>query len=425
MSGVRVVSPLSVPLDAVVRPPGSKSQTIRALVVSALAEDGSRLDLPLDAEDTRFARQALEQLGVEIENGDDAWVVTGTGGHLRTPLRPIDAGASGLTARAMIAVGSLVAGSTTIVGRDRLPQRPMNGLVHALNQLDVEVSATNGGLPVTVAGRGALPGGSVAVDSGETTQFVTALLLVAPLATDELTIIPAGLEGSRRYLDVTIDTMRAFGGHVEETGGVYRVEPTGYTATDLAIEPDASAAVYPMVAAAITGGRVRVEGLGSGSLQPDMDIARVLETMGCVLEQTEDTTTVDARDRSLQPVDVDLSDAPDGALAIAVACLFADGPSRLRGLGSLRFKESDRLTAVAAEIARLGSGARIDGNDLLIDPATVGPARIDTHGDHRLAMSFALVGLAVPGMEIADPGVVGKTWPGYWDMIEGLAEPDP
>lgn len=421
MTGFRVITPLDRPVDSVIRPPGSKSETIRALVVAALAEGRSTLRRPLDSEDTGFARRALGQLGVEVDAGDGQWVVGGSGGHLHPSPDPLDAGASGLTARAMIALAPLVDGPTTVVGRDRLPERPMAGLVEALRALGVEAVDNEGRLPVTVHGTGALPGGKVVVDSHQTTQFATALLMAAPLAATPLLIIPSGLEGSHRYLDLTVATMSEFGARVEQEDEGYRVWPTAYTATDLEIEPDASAAVYPMVAAAVTGGRVTIEGLGSRCIQPDMAVARVLGTMGCAVEQSEAGTTIDARGRPLRPVDVDLSGSPDGSLAVAVAALFAEGPTRLRGLGSLRFKESDRLSALATEITRLGSGARVEGTELLITPANMRPTRIETYGDHRMAMSFALVGLGVPGIEIADPEVVAKTWPGYWDMLDGLS----
>ncbi len=423
MSGFRVITPLSVPFDSVVRPPGSKSQTIRALVVAALAVGESRLEGALESDDTRFAREALRALGAEIDAEADPWTVRGVEGRFHLPQEDLDAGASGLTARALIAVAPLVAGSTTIVGRDRLPERPMSGLVDALADLGVEASATDGHLPVAVEGKGVLPGGRVAVDSGETTQFATALMLVAPAASGPLTIIPSGLQGSQGYLDITIQTMRGFGAQVELEEGEYRVVPTGYKGSAVVIEPDASAAVYPMVAAAITGSRVRIQGLGTRSLQPDLGIARVLQSMGCAVEQTADATTVDARARALTPIDIDLSGSPDGALGVAVATLFANGPSRLRGMGSLRFKESDRLDALANEITRVGAGAEIEGSDIVITPATLRPARVETYGDHRVAMSFALLGLRVPGIEIADHEVVAKTWPGYWDMLESLSQP--
>lgn len=425
MTGLRAITPLSEPFDATVRPPGSKSETIRALVVAALADGLSTLRRPLDSEDTRFARQALGQLGVEIEPRVGTWLVHGSAGLLRPSHDPVDAGASGLTARAMIALAPLVDGPTTVVGRDRLPERPMGGLVEALHSLGVEAASDKGRLPVKVHGTGALPGGNVAVESHQTTQFATALLMAAPLATDSLLIVPVGLEGSHRYLEITLTTMTRFGGEVEQEGQSYLVTPTGYTATDIEIEADASAAVYPMVAAAITGGRVDIDGLGAGSIQPDMEVARILGAMGCAVEQGEAGTTIDARGRRLQPVDVDLSGSPDGSLAVAVAALFASGASRLRGLGSLRFKESDRLSAMANEVNRLGAHAQIEGTDLVITPAGLGPTRIETYGDHRIAMSFALVGLVVPGIEVAGPEVVAKTWPGYWDMLDGLSKPEP
>ncbi len=418
----RSIEPAAGPIDASVRPPGSKSQTIRALVISALAEGESLLREPLEADDTRAARDALRLLGVEIADSGDSWRVSGSSGHLRASNVPVDVGASGLTARSMIAIASLVEGTTTVVGRDRLPERPMGGLVDALNTLGVEAISVDGHLPVTVDGAGALPGGSVTVASHETSQFASALLLVAPLAQDELVVIPDGLEGSQRYLEITIGMMGAFGAAVESVGPQYRVGLGGYRGTDFDIEPDASAAVYPMVAAAITGGRVTIEGLGSESLQPDLEVARVLEQMGCVVRQTGDETTVEGTPDGLHPVDVDLSGSPDGSLAVAVAALFADGPSRLRGLGSLRHKESDRLVALATEMTRLGADPAVDGDDLHITPGILGPARVQTYGDHRVAMSFALAGLRVPGIEIADPDVVAKTWPSFWEMLARIAQ---
>jgi 3-phosphoshikimate 1-carboxyvinyltransferase len=425
MSEAVAVSPARTPIDIVVRPPGSKSQTIRALVVAALAKGVSRLEHTLDAEDTRFARQALRGLGVDIDDTGDPWIVTGSGGRLRPSAEPLDAGASGLTARSLIPAAALVDGVTTIVGRDRLPQRPMGGLVAALRQLGIDVTAEVGGrLPITVTGRGGLPGGSVSVPSGETTQFATGLLLSAPLAGTPLTVEAAGLEGSAGYVEMTLRLMGEFGAVVHrESGARFRVEPTGYEAADLMIEPDASAAVYPMVAAAVCGGRAVIEGLGSTSLQPDMAIAGFLGSMGCDVTQSAHTTTVEWRGTSLAPLDTDLRSSPDGAVALAVACVFAGGRSRLRGLGSLRHKESDRLAALATEIRRLGAGADIEGDDLIITPGTLHGSRIETYEDHRIAMSFALAGLVLTGVEVANPSVVAKTWPGFWEMIDELATP--
>jgi 3-phosphoshikimate 1-carboxyvinyltransferase len=416
----QIVQTASSPIEATVRPPGSKSQTIRALVVSGLAAGTSRLHHPLDAGDTRAARRSLRALGVVIDDNADPWAVTGTAGRLQTAGAPLDAGASGLTARALIAMAPLVDGPTTITGRDRLPERPFGGLLEAVRSMGAKVTDTGGRLPVTVMGFGALTGGEVRVAAGETSQYLTSVLMAAPLADEPSTITPIGLAGSGGYVEMTLELMRHFGGSVTKSGESYRVEPTGYSGTDVEIEPDASAAVYPMVAAAITKGQVTIEGLGSGSVQPDMEVARVLQQMGCEVTQTADSTVVSAPGRSLSAVDVDLSGCPDGSLAVVVACLFADGPSRLSGLGSLRFKESDRLAALVSEVRRLGAGAEAGDDTLTITPAPLRASAVDTHEDHRIAMAFALVGLVVPGVEVSDPRVVDKTWPGYWAFLRQL-----
>jgi 3-phosphoshikimate 1-carboxyvinyltransferase len=390
------------------------------LIAASLASGQSRLAGALDSDDTRIAAAAVEKLGAQVEVEGDSWAVEGTGGHLRHPDTAIDAGASGLTARSMIAVASLVDGPVTVVGRDRLPERPMGGLVQALSDLGVDAVSRAGHLPVIVTGTGRLPGGEVEVDSSQTSQFASALLLAAPLAESALSVVPVGLSGSHRYLELTLATVNAFGGHAAAGDPGIEVEPTGYVSAHYAIEPDASAAVYPMAAAAVAGGRVTIEGLGSASLQPDLEIARVLETMGCVVTQSDRRTTIESGGGALLPLDVDLSGSPDGALVIAVVCLFANGASRLRGLGSLRFKESDRLAAMATELARLGAGARVEGDELIIEPGTPRSGRVDTYGDHRIAMALSIAGLRVPGLEIADPEVVSKTWPGFWDMLSEL-----
>jgi 3-phosphoshikimate 1-carboxyvinyltransferase len=346
--------------------------------------------------------------------------VTGTAGRLHAADEPLDAGASGLTARALVAVSPLVDGLTTVTGRDRLPERPLAGLLEAIRSMGVAVTDTGGRLPVTVMGKGALAGGEIVVAAGETTQYLTALLMAAPLADQASTITPIGLEGSSGYVDMTLDLMERFEGSVTRAGESYQVEPSGYSGTEIDIEPDASAAVYAMVAAAVTGGRVTIQGLGSGSPQPDMEVARVLGQMGCEVTSTVDTTTVTGPGRPLSAMDVDLSRCPDGAVAVAVACLFAQGTSRLSGLGSLRFKESDRLAALVSEIRRLGAGAEAGEDTLTIIPAPLVPARVDPHGDHRIAMAFALVGLVVPGIEVSNPSVVDKTWPGFWDFLRHL-----
>jgi 3-phosphoshikimate 1-carboxyvinyltransferase len=408
------------PVEATVRPPGSKSLTIRALFAAALARGESRLIGPLDSGDTVAARRALRALGVSIEEGPGEWIIGGTGGILTPSPEPIDVGESGLTARSLTAVAALVPGPTEIVGQGRLPVRPMGGLLEALSSLGVGVRSSDGGLPLVVDGTGVLAGGSVRVAAGKTTQFGTALLMVAPFATGPMTIETEGLEGSAGYLDLTIDVMEAFGAEVRRVEQQFRVEPTGYQGAPFAIEPDASAAVYPMVAAAIRGGKVTIDGLDGSSRQPDFQIAQVLSEMGCQVTIGHGSVTVESSGGRLDPIEMDLSAMPDGALAVAVACLFAKGESRLDGLSSLRLKESDRLRGLAEQLQNVGGEAWIEDDGLVIVPGPLHPATIETYGDHRIAMAFALIGQLQEGIVIEAPEVADKTWPGFWEMLDRL-----
>ena len=407
-------------MEAVVRPPGSKSLTNRALVTAALASGGvSRLIGPLEADDTRAMRAGLGLFGVSIDDADDPWLVLGRAGELDSPPTPIDAIESGTTARFLVAVAPLVRGTVEIIGKGRLPQRPFGELVAALSSLGVEIRTENGGLPISIHGKGELPGGKVTVDPSRSSQFVTALLLVAPMASGPLHIEMTGPPVSAPYLDSTVEVMTAFGAEVKREGLVFRVANTGYRSSHIEIEADASAAVYPLVAAAITGGRVAIQGIPRESIQPDLALVEVLSGMGCEVRRSEFRLELAGPPR-LEPVDVEMESAPDAALALAVACLFAGGPSRIRRVGNLRLKESDRLAALAEELTRVGGEARVEGDDLVVTPGDLRGARVDSHGDHRIAMALALVGLRQSGIEIDEPEVVRKTWPRYFEMLRSL-----
>lgn len=415
------VRPLGRPVAGQVRPPGSKSLTNRALVAAALAGPGSvsRIEGPLEAEDTDAMKAALRSLGVLVDDNDDPWLVLGTGGDLTAPATPIDAGASGTTARFVTAVAALAAGTSVIDGTPRMRRRPIGPLVDALSALGVEAEANGGFPPVTVRG-GSLRGGSVVVDSTASSQFATALLLVAPMAGAPVTLTLGGPVVSRSYLEGTVEVMRSFGAEVGVEGDTFNVAPGGYRKAHFTVEADASAAVYPAVAAAITGGQVEIVGIPSGSSQPDLAILAALAEMGCSLDHQGDRLTVAGPGGGLAAIETDLTGAPDGAMALAVACLFADGPSRLSGLSTLRVKETNRLAALEAEIRRIGGKARVDGDTLEVEPGPLHGAEIETYDDHRMAMSMALVGLVVPGVVVRDPGTVAKTWPGYFEMLGAL-----
>lgn len=408
------------PVVGVVQPPGSKSITIRALAAAGLAPGRSHLYDGLSAADPEAMIRALTSFGVAVQADGEPWVVHGTGGRLVASGGMVDVGESGLTARIVLVLAALAEGQTTIDGRGRLRERPMAPLLDALREQDVTLSSDQGHLPVTVTGRGGLWGGLITVDGSMTSQFATALMLAAPLSKEPTSLRVDRIAGSAGYLDVTIDVMRAFGAEVTPTITGFEIAPGGYRPTDLVVEPDASAAVYPMVAAAVTGGRVEIAGLGMASNQPDVVVAERLGEMGCMVEETETGLVVDSGGAGLRAVDVDMSAAPDGAIALAVACLFASGESRIRGLASLRHKESDRLAALSEEMGRVGATVRVEADTLVISPSRLHGGVIDPHNDHRIAMAMALVGLRIENVEVADPQVVGKTWPGYWETLEEI-----
>lgn len=404
-------------LDAVIRPPGSKSLTNRALVAAALVPDGSvsRIVDPLEADDSVVMRSGLRSLGVMIDDVDDPWLVLGASGSL-TP-GDVDVGASGTTARFLTAVAATVRGTVRIDGTPRMRERPIGPLVSALEGLGAKIESSGGYPPLTV--RGPIGPGATTVSGAISSQFLSAVLLVAPTLGDAVTVDVVDGLVSAPYIAGTLEVIRAFGGSVSVDGDRYRVAPTGYRKTTFEVEADASAAVYPAVAAAVTGGRVVIRGIPSSSSQPDLAILTHLEAMGCRVDRNTDSIVVEGP-TMLEPLDADLSAAPDGALGLAVACLFARGPSRLRGLGTLRVKETDRLAAIATEIRRLGAGAEVEGDDLAVRPAVMGAADIETYDDHRMAMAFSLVGLRVPGVRILDPDCVSKTWPGWFTALEAM-----
>jgi 3-phosphoshikimate 1-carboxyvinyltransferase len=273
---------------------------------------------------------------------------------------------------------------------------------------------------VTVQG-GSLQGGRVTLDASRSSQFVSALLLVAPLAPTGVEITTGPIV-SRWFVDMTVDVMAAFGVSVDRPGaGEFRVQPgQHYRARSYTIEPDAMSASYFFAAAAITGGRVRVEGLTPASSQGDVRVVEVLERMGCTVERGTRSLTVKGP-RYLHGIDQDLNAMPDMALTLAVVACFARGSSRLRQIGHLRVKESDRMAALEAELSRLGARVTLTDSDLVIEPPDqVRAARVRTYEDHRMAMSFAVAGLKVPGIVIENPGCVAKTFPGFFERLRAL-----
>ncbi|MEM7408848.1 MAG: 3-phosphoshikimate 1-carboxyvinyltransferase [Myxococcota bacterium] len=409
-------------LDARVRVPGSKSVTNRALLVAALARGESRLRGGLHSDDTVAMQRGLAALGCRVDAGEDPWIVPGVDGRFAAPQTPLDTQNSGTTARFLTAAATLAAGPVVIDGNARMRERPIDDLTRALEGLGAScrLEGAGGCPPVRVAG-GGLPGGHARIDASRSSQFVSAVLLSAPYAAAPVTL---GFEGdvvSVPYIDLTLEVMRDFGAEAgwRDARSLQVSNQQRYAGRDYPIEADASSAAYPFCAAAIAGGRVRVDGLRIDTQQPDLGILELLAQMGCSVERGGDWAAV-ARSGSLRGIDVDMNRLPDAVLALAVVACFADGPTHIRNVANLRIKETDRLTALETELRKLGVRADAGPDDLRIDPRPLRGAAIDTYDDHRMAMSFALAGLVQSGVVIRDPSCVSKTWPGFFDVFEKL-----
>jgi 3-phosphoshikimate 1-carboxyvinyltransferase len=417
------VEPIDGPLDSVVELPGSKSETNRALVCAGLAEGQSELHGALEADDTIAMVEGLRALGIEVAPD---WrtarvVVDGCAGRPPATLAIVDARLSGTTSRFLLPVAALGSGTTRVDGSLGLRARPMGdvvGAVRALGGQAREVGAP-GHLPVEVHD-GPLAGGEVAVPGDTSSQFLSGLLLAGPGMRTGLTVRVTTELVSRPYVDLTVAVMGRFGVEVAQPDTrTWVVAPSMYRGASYRIEPDASAASYAFAAAALLGGRVTVEGLGRSSVQGDLAFVDLLGRMGAQVEQDEDRTTVIGTG-TLRGIEADLSQLSDVAQTLAVVAAFAEGPTRVTGIGFIRAKETDRVGNVVAELRRAGVEAVEEPDGYTIRPGPVRRATIETHGDHRMAMAFALLGLRAGGIRIVDPGCVGKTFPGYWAMLDGL-----
>jgi 3-phosphoshikimate 1-carboxyvinyltransferase len=405
--------------------PASKSVTNRALLCAALAEGTSHLRGAAASDDAEAMTTALGQLGARVELRPGTWTVTGTGGRLAGPDRPLDARLSGTTMRFLAAAATLTRAGATVTGAPPLLRRPVGPLVAALRALGADVADAGGGLPPVTAAGGGLEGGRATVDASASSQFASAVLLVAPYARQPVTLTAEGL-GAAAYVELTASVMRGFGARVDPADpAAWRVAPGPYLAGDLEIEYDASAAAHLFALAAATGGEVTVTNATPGTLQPDAALPGLLEAMGVTVTRDGARLTVRGP-ATLDPVDADLAAMPDQVTTVAALAALATGPSRIRGVAVTRGHETDRLAALAAELGKLGVTVRELPDGLVVDgagPDRVRPARLATWGDHRMAMALAAVAARVPGVALDDPGCVAKTYPGFWDDLAaaGLA----
>ncbi|HEY9074177.1 MAG TPA: 3-phosphoshikimate 1-carboxyvinyltransferase [Desulfobaccales bacterium] len=402
--------------------PGSKSYTHRALVAAALATGESVLSNALKAEDTELTAQALAQLGAGIDWQGDTIRVRGAGGRWRPVAEPLYLGNSGTSMRFFTALVALGQGTYTLTGTERLCQRPLGELLKALEQLGVQAASERGDgcPPVTV--RGGLTGGRAALSGKVSSQYVSALLFIGPLAPEGVKIEITDELVSRPYVDLTLEVLGDFDISYYREGYRFFQVPGGqvYQPLDYAIEADASSASYFWAAAAVTGGKVTITNLTLDSCQGDAAFPRVLERLGCTVESSESGLAV--RGGELHGIEVDMAAMPDLVPTLAVVAAFAPGETVITGVAHLRHKESDRLAAVATELKKMGIAARETADGLIIPGGTPHGAAIDTYQDHRLAMSFAVAGLKVPGVVINDPGCVAKSFPDFWEYFDKLCQ---
>jgi 3-phosphoshikimate 1-carboxyvinyltransferase len=421
------------PFDISVHPPGSKSLSNRALLLAALAEGRSTLRGLLDADDTRFMRACLSTLGIPMHELDaDTLAVDGNAGPLRSPtIAPPSApptlhvGTAGTVARLLGAVLAASPVHAILDGTPRMRERPMSQLLDALAEQGAALRPLGapGCLPVEL---GPLPaplhGGELRLTRPASSQIVSGLLLSATLAATPTRIVLEQGTPARPYVDMTLATLAAFGGRARwSSDDTLAVDPTLLHATDYTIEPDASAASYPLALAALWGSRCTIPTLGHASVQGDIAFATsVLARMGATVSQTPTSTTVHGHPNTrLRAGDFDLTDMPDMTLTLAALAVHAEGPTRIRGVAILRHHESDRLAAAASELRKLGAVVQEHPDGLDIHPPEGGPRpgiAVDTYADHRMAMAFSLVGDVI----IRDPACVAKTWPDYFSLLDKL-----
>lgn len=411
---------------AVISVPGSKSVSNRALPLAAVARGTSRLHGLLEADDTRVMIDSLLRLGVSVTRTGDTVTVEGKGGPLAAGEAEVDAGLSGTTLRFLLPLLAAGSGRYRVTGTGSMLERPIEDQLEALRAAGVNaVSEFGNGCPPVLLEAAGLAGGRLSVSGNLSSQYLSGLLMAAPLAAGPLEIEVTGDLQSKPFVDITLDVMAKMGVEVERDGYArFRVKPATYRGGDLHIEGDATAAGNFWVAGAITGARVTVSNVGSSSSQGDRALADILAQMGCTVETTETSCTVTGPGAGrLRGGTFDLNAIPDQALALAVAGMFTDAPLTITNVYNMRIKETDRINAVCTELRRLGAEVEEGRDWFRVHPQpSYRPARIRTYDDHRMAMAFALPGLLLPGIVILDPGCTAKTYPGYWEDFALLQE---
>lgn len=429
MSSTHAVKPTGVRLPQVrgpivgsIRVPGSKSITNRALVCAAMAKGKSTLHGVLESEDTTVMVDAWRQLGLRVDWDRSTCTLTidGCAGQPPQPEGTLFIANSGTSIRFLTAALAATQGKYTLDGIERMRERPIGDLIRGLQSWGADISSRNSQNPecppVQLNARG-LRGGLAHVRGDVSSQFLSGMLMAAPYCASDVIIEVQGELVSKPYVDMTLSVMQAFGVSptTREHGKYQFSAPACYVATNYSIEPDASAASYFLAAAAITGGKVRVEGIGLDALQGDVRFANVLEAMGCELKSDRDWIEISGR--ASRGIDINMADISDTVQTLAAVALFAEGPTRVRGVAHNRHKETDRIGDLIKEIRRLGAQAHEHDDGLTIVPGKLQACELQTYRDHRMAMSFALVAMKVPGCIVLDPRCTEKTYPQFFEDL--------
>jgi len=402
--------------------PPSKSFTHRALIAGALASGKTTIFRPLDAEDTRLTATALRRLGVAIEEQPNRLIVTGCNSAFkdRGPTT-LDLDNSGTSLRLLTTLALLCNNPVTLTGSARMQERPIGPLAESLPALGgtVEFQKQPGYPPLEVSGK--LRGGPVTIDGSVSSQFISSILMAAPYAEQDVTITIASPPASASYLDITLAVMDAFGAQVTRDGYERFMVSTGhpYKGRRYTIEGDYSSASYFFAIAALCGGKVTVTKLAPDSVQGDRRFLDALAAMGCTVTYGKDEATVE-RTGELRGITFDMSASPDTVQTLCMVAARATTPTTITGISHLKFKESDRINGTAERLRALGGNVSVGDDSLTIRPAPLHGGTIDPENDHRTAMSFAVLGLAIGGIEITGAECVNKSFPGFWDAVKGL-----
>ena len=408
-------------LQATISIPGSKSYTNRALIIAGLTEGECRLEKPLVSDDTKYMIQALRSFGVPVQEEEEAFIVSGKGGKLSASSKEIFIGNAGTAMRFLTSLSALVPGNTRLDGDERMRERPLADLLDCLTQMGVKaVSAKDNGCPpIDIAG-GEVPGGDLSLAGDKSSQYLTSILLSAPYFKNDTCVNIQGELTSKPYADITLDIMKTFGVHVENESYQRFTVKAGdrYKAQTYRVESDWSSATYFLAAAAVTGGEVTLTDINPHSVQGDAKFASVLEAMGCRIEKKINALHI--KGNPLRGININMNNMPDAVQTLAVTALFAKGETVIQGIGNLRIKETDRISALSNELTRLGAEVEAGEDFLIIRPRKYSGTEIETYNDHRMAMSFAVAGLKIPGVRIKNPKCVEKSFPDFFHQFENL-----